>query len=505
MTATLAHEIAWVAAAPLWKEATKTPQVLRRPTILGFGHDKFMEELLAKLEQTPERIADNVATGASRSYRERLPGEAFNAKPSVGSGKLKLYQPIHGWFYLVTGSLVCQLPGLPDHPVDPGMGESAGFVVRRLSTGSSSSELALVATTDGKKSWQPATADALTLNEDVLPMFPLGFLESTRRRKLLAGVLPAGSQDALLAAPVGTAPDDNAQPPASTAFEAIKARVTRAIASLQSPLPSPAPQPGVDQEREISRFILLDLADFFTFYLPNVMASLASGGSLNGKAGALLSYLRNHKVDPTVGSQSFADILKNILNPLDLTTAFGFDLRNTDADPTALENAVGAAVLEAAPGALTVVEEVQQPGSTTFIARLVYQRPLCNPLKPVLLSPPSEPFLFAPYFDPEAPSRPIRIALPFDTSVAGLRKFRKNVKMVLSQALKQKVSLGTINDNIPGPSLDCGAFELSIPIITIVAMIILFVFIMLLNIVFFWLPFVKICLPGLSIDLGGDE
>jgi hypothetical protein len=502
MTATLAHEIAWVAAAPLWKEATKTPQVLRRPTILGFGHDKFMEELLAKLAQTPESIADNVATGASRSYRERLPGEAFDATPLVGSGQLKLYQPVHGWFYLVTGSLVCQLPGLPDHPVDPGMGETAGFVVRRIS---GASELALVAAADGTKSWQSATADALTLNEDVQPMFPLGFLESTRRRKLLAGLLPAGSQDALLAAPIGTVPDDDAQPPASVAFEAVKARVTRAITSLQNPLPSPAPQPGADQEREISRFILLDLADFLTFYLSNVMQALSSGAALTGKAAALLTYLRSHRVDPAAGTQSFADVLKNILNPLDLTTPFGFDLRNTDADPTDLENAISAAVLDAAPDALTVVEEVQQPGSTTFIARLVYQRPLCNPLKPVLLSPPSEPFLFAPYFDPEAPSRPIRIALPFDTSVAGLRKFRKSVKMVLSQALKQKVSLGTINSSVPGPSLDCGAFELSIPIITIVAMIILFVFIMLLNIVFFWLPFVKICLPGLSVDLGGDE
>ena len=35
----------------------------------------------------------------------------------------------------------------------------------------------------------------------------------------------------------------------------------------------------------------------------------------------------------------------------------------------------------------------------------------------------------------------------------------------------------------------------SIPIITICAMIVLFIFVILLNIVFFWMPFLKICFP----------
>ena len=37
--------------------------------------------------------------------------------------------------------------------------------------------------------------------------------------------------------------------------------------------------------------------------------------------------------------------------------------------------------------------------------------------------------------------------------------------------------------------------QLSIPIITICALILLMIIVSLLNIVFFWLPFFKICLP----------
>jgi hypothetical protein len=57
--------------------------------------------------------------------------------------------------------------------------------------------------------------------------------------------------------------------------------------------------------------------------------------------------------------------------------------------------------------------------------------------------------------------------------------------------------LGLSNGNIASP----GGFSIgmicsfSIPIITICAMILLFVILIALNIVFFWMPFFKICLP----------
>ncbi|HEY2900426.1 MAG TPA: hypothetical protein VGL59_07620, partial [Polyangia bacterium] len=146
--------------------------------------------------------------------------------------------------------------------------------------------------------------------------------------------------------------------------------------------------------------------------------------------------------------------------------------------------------------------EVQTVGTTKYVMRMVYQRPVCGPLHADVVSVPSEAFVLAPYFDPDAPSRPIRIAMPFDPSVKGLRQFRKSVKLVLSDALRQKVAgIGKINDSVEGPGFDCGGFSLSIPIITICAMIILFIFLNLLNIVFWWLPFVKICFPKIRVEL----
>jgi hypothetical protein len=485
----------WVTAAPLWKSVAKTPTVLRRPTILGFGHDNFMDELLGTLSQKPEGISDRVQTGPSLSYRERLPGEAYDFRPSTA--QLKLYQPVHGWFYLVAGSLVCQLPGLPDHPVDLGNGEKASFVLRRLD---GQNELALISDAQGKKSWQrTATPERLGDGEEVLPMFPLGFTEAQRRRKLLAGVIPAGSQDLFQSAPL---PDDapaGNQPGPADALEDVKGRVAGAIDYLQKNLSNAQVQQNAT---EISRFALLDLADFLTFYIPSVMSALANGTSLTGKQGALLKLLRNRTVDQ---GKSFADLLPTML-PAQLDVPFSYNLANSNidaSDPSGeLRTALKDALEEVTGTAIDNIPVVdQKTGATRYVARLVYQRPACGPLHPDVVSPPTEPFLLAPYFDPDAPQRPIRISLPFDTSIKSLRQFRKNVKMVLSTSLQKAMNRKKINDNIDGPDVDCGGLELSIPIITIVAMIILFVFIFILNIVFFWIPFVKICLPKIKVEL----
>src|SRR5205814_7743163 len=54
-----------------------------------------------------------------------------------------------------------------------------------------------------------------------------------------------------------------------------------------------------------------------------------------------------------------------------------------------------------------------------FVIRCVFERPECGPIDPPLLSAPTRAFQMAGFFDPDAPARPIRIALPLDTSPAG--------------------------------------------------------------------------------------
>src|SRR6185503_4007354 len=161
------HPVIWTAPEPLWKEATNRADTTRAPmaapAILRFATDDFMEAFLGVLATDPHRLGEyrvvpetwrGVLTTqttlapkklAALSFqrfaaaRQRLNGHAPSkqgSKPVVNDDTkdmpLKLYQPAHQRYYLVTSSLVCQLAGLPDRKVDAGKQEQSGFVMRRL-------------------------------------------------------------------------------------------------------------------------------------------------------------------------------------------------------------------------------------------------------------------------------------------------------------------------------------------------------------------------------------
>ncbi len=116
----------------------------------------------------------------------------------------------------------------------------------------------------------------------------------------------------------------------------------------------------------------------------------------------------------------------------------------------------------------------------------------------------SEIFRVAAPFDPNA-SRPSLIQMP---SLKDLRKgMAQGVSMLtppdtfnLLNALNLKK--GVTDDVIGAPKVTIGIqwiCSFSLPAITLVAMILLMIMISLLNIVFFWLPWVRICLPFPSI------
>ena len=154
-----------------------------------------------------------------------------------------------------------------------------------------------------------------------------------------------------------------------------------------------------------------------------------------------------------------------------------------------------------------------------FVIRCVYERPNCGPLHPAEVSESTEPFQMAGFFDPDAPARPIRIPLPIDTSPAGLRKFDKNTAFMISDMLCGQIkrakglSLGDLvlsvlpwpfHKDLPtgdgGPcksgSTQFGMIcSLSIPIITICAMILLMIIVSLFDMIFRWIPYFIMCFP----------
>jgi len=154
-----------------------------------------------------------------------------------------------------------------------------------------------------------------------------------------------------------------------------------------------------------------------------------------------------------------------------------------------------------------------------FVIRCVFERPECGPIDPPLLSEPTRAFQMAGFFDPDAPARPIRIALPLDTSPAGLRKFDKNTAFMISDMLCGQIdrvkgmTLGDLvlsvlpwpfHQDLPktdgGPCTSDGVevgmiCSLSIPIITICALLMLMIIVSLLDIIFRWMPFFIFCFP----------
>jgi hypothetical protein len=487
----IAHQVQWVTAAPLWPALHVDRTAMQRPAILRFTTDRFMDELIAELEARPERLGDRLATASHPSYREPAPGEG-----ATTTEHLKLYQPAHGHFYLVASSLVCRLPGLPDHAIDRGHDEQAGFVIRRLDA--AGGELALVGD-DAGRTWQRAArGDALTAGEEVLPMFPVGLGEPGQRRRLFGGLIPVARQEELQSAAIDGAPPARGS---DDVLEDVKARVSHAIELLQHGVPSAA---AAAAEVETSRFVLLDLADFVHGHLPAVWAALGGGAWPDGAQGTLVDRLRAWHVGAGTGPTLAAAALTAWAEASVIARGSGgsltANLRSSDVDPIELQAQLTAALHEVA--ATPVVRLASAPIAGTFyVLRCVYRRQRCGPLQPDVLSAPSAAFTLAAFFDPDAPARPVRISLPIDPSIAGLRKFRKNVTFALSGALRKKVvQAGALKDDKLAPSgeLDCPGLSFSIPIITICAMILLFLMIGLLNLIFWWLPFVKICTPRLE-------
>ena len=155
-----------------------------------------------------------------------------------------------------------------------------------------------------------------------------------------------------------------------------------------------------------------------------------------------------------------------------------------------------------------------------FCIRFVHVNEDCGPLHPPTLSQPTELFRMASFFDPDAPAREIKIMLPRDTSAAGLRKHSRGTAFVMSDMLCGQVQrakglglIDLIRQVLPWPlhkDIDMGAgggcksgenrdigmiCSLSIPIVTLCALILLMIIVQLLDFIFKWVPWLIACFP----------
>jgi hypothetical protein len=225
----LAHPVTWAAPRPLWSAGSEQQ---RAPSILRFASDEFMDQLLGMLASDPDSMTRHVAKYEtwrtvqgdlvdtdsvdrtpmpapirkarllsrlkSKPAAVAAPSPAF-AKPPV----LKLYQPAHQRYYVVTATLACAVPGLPDRK-PAGANEQVSFVMRRLlPVAGVLTEHAYVKTPEGWK-WQRLAGDdpqQLAPAEDRLGLFPLNHQDAVGlRRSLWGGLVPVGKREEYLGA-----------------------------------------------------------------------------------------------------------------------------------------------------------------------------------------------------------------------------------------------------------------------------------------------------------------
>lgn len=533
----VAESLLWLTPAPLWQRPSTGVDEpgFSRPWLAEFGSDLFVEDFL-------DLLGSSAGAG---------PAALGDLAPDDGAGTAVapyvLYQPVHGRFYLVVGSLVCRRVGLPDREVRP-KGQRVSFVVRRLVAGTQE-QAWLPAGRSGR--WvDVASPQQLFAGEEQLPMHaaPLGApagddltahllgLDEPGRRTVHFGYVPVAKRTVsaepladpvvALAGSAGRLPADDAR---LMEFRLHVAGPWSDLAKLKSTLPLPG---GLEDVSVPSLYVLLDLRDWLATWLPGVLAALLSNTPMSSapKGEALRVHLNKVIVKRTgepdiplrralADLETFKDLVHgaDIDGPgskydvsrvlVDLGNGF-FSVLNGDGSGgglvldalTAGEAANQAKPEEVPPELADMVvarTDPKDPKSApdVHVLRLVYEHEPCAPV----LSQPSGTLRFATTFDPDAPARHVRIEMP---DPAHLRRFKRGVAIDMPPNLR-KILDRVRPEMLEGDGLGSpgGGWELgmicsfSIHIIFMIAFVIMFIFAILLNIVFWWMAFLKICFP----------
>lgn len=135
-----------------------------------------------------------------------------------------------------------------------------------------------------------------------------------------------------------------------------------------------------------------------------------------------------------------------------------------------------------------------------YIARAFVRVKRCDECPPELLwSDPTEPFSIVPWYEPSG-APPVRVEMP-EATLESLAKLKPNVAFKVPASLQNALNAMQVKKPLDVSKGGGGGGDLAwmcgfnIPIITLCAFIVLSIFLSLLNILFWWLPLVKICIP----------
>lgn len=497
----------WLTPAPFWSSNGFRQAEFYRPALFEFCSDDFMEEFLA---------------AAAASNPTAL--QAARLSPPEDNSLNQLFQPIHGCFYLAAASLCCRQPGFPERELRPADGETVSFVLRKL-VGKNEYGWVVQGQT---KLWKPVknTGRVVLDGEERLPLVPVPL---SGGRSIHCGYVPVSSSQMYSIPPAEL--NVNGLAPLNVRIEELDSRFTSPLKRNQGEGDPHPTKNLVDDFSDdsaawtMSVYLVVELWEFLQSYLPDVATAIKNSpvspqfsGDKAKEMSELLTFLNNQAYK---GSLSLADALKAVaLHYKELNEPGGGDLDALGFTPTAysLKNSVDLSdqaledlkthVAAALPGQdLRVkIPKLDVSMKVHYVLRFVFERPKCEPAI-VEVSLPSQPFIFAPVYDPDAPARSVIIPLPSDISIAGMRKFKKNVTFIMSDAMRRKMQslLGKEHDILKDPDTtlvedtDSPAFaficSFSLQIIFMVAFMLLLMFVVVFNIMFWWQAFFKICLP----------
>lgn len=503
--------------------------------IVTSSEQKFFEALVADLRQPDWRLRLD-------PLRRRRTGE---------DGVLELSLPLHKRMQLVLFEAVCRRPGAPR--LDPKQISAAGMVLRRTGSSGWQSWLKL----DGRiTGWQRASEAAdydpdprqrrtshkanaairaaiaahkgepRASAEDVTTLFVLPpEVCAARGRTILFGVIPVTSTEAV----------DGPGP--SLDFAALDSEDRGEIVGhfssyLRERAPTEMPRAG--EPLSASWNVLSDPRDangapdarmkFFGLFLHQLVSELDVFGPSPGAQQLAAQFatirltLRRDDAGNVVSSTDAASFLREAMQVLIDATPDMVGLPRGSAAPSPamplewprIDAGLGGRLTDAALACLTAQHARLAPPQPRFdglgdryaVKGFIRLKGQGDCPEKIVWSGYSEPFRILPWWDGEGPG--VKIKLP---SMSQLRKIKPNVTFeippkigaILSSDLK---ALGKGED--PGSGLELGWLcSFSLPIITLCAFIVLHIFLSLLNIVFHWMLWFKICIPIPKKKAGG--
>ncbi|WP_172330718.1 hypothetical protein [Mangrovicoccus sp. HB161399] len=490
------------------------------PVIIGLADQNFVAAFLKRMADADGRRV--LADGAGRMRR---------GADSI----LRLQQPVHRMFNIAAVEAHCATDGQPR--LDPAKILASGLCVRRrIGSGSDATVQGWMTAGEKVLGWRDLPGEA---TGDPPAWDPDPEMRSTQSRGLNRKVLRQGRR--ILPAHSGWTEDSA---PLFAVPPALAGSIGRTVLYGMVPVTSdarseddPAPEAPFSAADVAARLPAMLMADPGGAQLPSAGGGTLYGTSTGAAAEALTAAVSYLAQEPGLFSDEGAAALRDRLSATVLSRPSeqdeevnedvtfydalleAYELRVTrsrssmilpyswpaiseDAEEDIVADILAA--MSARWARLSPVEARFEDLSARYeVAAWLRLAGDCGCPPKTIWSAPSEPFEIVPWYEGgDAP--PTVVELPRLTD-GFYGKLKPNVAFKVPEEIQQFMSglkLGDLSDgNAPGKKLGFGMIcGFSIPILTICAFIVLQIFLVLFHLLFWWLPFIRICIPFPTIE-----